>query len=193
MSQRHQRDRSRKLVRFCILITFHRRSLLNPSYRLNARIWILRLVPAMVFLLTASTTLLASYISHLNYPGGVALSLLHAQVPSHPAARVHIEVLPAMTGVTLFQSIHSHWEYDKTEKDIPWDTYTHILTDHPNCTGIPGPFRPISPPVAAYDTLRIKSPSQWLKQIRYARLKHIEPFLPFEIRMRNAVWVCERV
>lgn len=87
------------------------------------------------------------YLSGVNYPGGVALKLLHQDLASKDTVRgskvvVHIDVLPAMTGVTLFQSVNlerhaspglinafagilpstgesnSCWIYDKTE-DLP--------------------------------------------------------------------------
>ncbi|PWN87944.1 hypothetical protein FA10DRAFT_180963 [Acaromyces ingoldii] len=98
----------------------------------------------------------ALWISAQNYPGGAALELLHSTVPAHENVTVHIDVLPAMTGVTRFQSLHlarppssllviSHsriedqqwpaWTYDKTE-DLDagapqWATYTHLVADQP--------------------------------------------------------------
>ncbi|CDU23951.1 related to ALG12-alpha-1,6-mannosyltransferase [Sporisorium scitamineum] len=52
------------------------------------------------------------HLSSINYPGGEALAILHLHLQSNPNATtrgptiVHIDVLPAMTGVTLFGSIH---------------------------------------------------------------------------------------
>lgn len=128
-------------------------------------------VPLGLLALTAGTTLLATMASTLNYPGGEALARLHAEAERSEALRAtagaqvsaHIDVLPAMTGVTLFQSVHlsrpsagafglealpavlpsleaeqrTHWRYDKTEDLAPdaqaWGEFTHVLPAVPGC------------------------------------------------------------
>jgi hypothetical protein len=67
---------------------------------------------------------------------------------------VHIDVLPAMTGVNLFQSSHLYrpqttlpsalpssglvWKYDKTEDldpsyPVQWSKFTHLISDDRHC------------------------------------------------------------
>jgi alpha-1,6-mannosyltransferase len=99
-----------------------------------------------LFLLQFGMSWFSGYISGLNYPGGTALALLHHEAALSPHdygfVKLHVDVLPAMSGVTLFQSIHLdrdmqehgwsllpaavpdtpgpgvYWAYDKTE-DLP--------------------------------------------------------------------------
>ncbi|KAL9939688.1 hypothetical protein V8E36_001505 [Tilletia maclaganii] len=69
-----------------------------------------QLVALLILALTAAITALLTLISHVNYPGGHALHLLEQRLASAPptstpeTVRIHIDVLPAMTGVTLFQA-----------------------------------------------------------------------------------------
>ncbi|KAN0063020.1 Dol-P-Man:Man(7)GlcNAc(2)-PP-Dol alpha-1,6-mannosyltransferase [Thecaphora frezii] len=135
----------------------------------------LQALPVVVVLLSVAGTLMASLASHFNYPGGEALARLHRELDGGAKAgaaaaeraagnrtqavvRLHIDVLPAMTGVTLFQSLHvqrntgplspfsqgtsdGSWLYDKTENlatygveaASAWRGYTHLLTEHRDC------------------------------------------------------------
>lgn len=69
------------------------------------------------------------YLSAINYPGGEALKLLHERLASGSASgfgsrvNVHIDVLPAMTGVTLFQSLY----LDRSRSDAQHDRFSGIL------------------------------------------------------------------
>ncbi|GAC95557.1 glycosyltransferase [Pseudozyma hubeiensis SY62] len=118
------------------------------------------IVLSALLLLQLGLSWFTGYLSSINYPGGEALRLLHQQLDqegdgSRPI-KVHIDVLPAMTGVTLFQSTRLDrfsgvlpascasdecWVYDKTE-DLPvsgpeavqaWSTFTHLITEAPEC------------------------------------------------------------
>ncbi len=112
------------------------------------RSWPGKAILAGLIFLQVGLSLFTGYLSTINYPGGQALKLLHEQVgsgcvnDSDGQVEVHIDVLPAMTGVTLFQSVHlqrdrssglvngfagivpptcesgARWVYDKTE-DLP--------------------------------------------------------------------------
>lgn len=134
-------------------------------------------------LLTIALNSLLSIVSltasHLNYPGGEALRDLHRNGDAH--VNVHIATLPAMTGVTLFQSkyiarrkgafgfellpsvlpptspLHPTWTYDKTEgiapDDVPaWQQYTHLLSDVVEC---PADFTPMQQPHREFERLRV--------------------------------------
>ncbi|SNX81655.1 related to ALG12 - alpha-1,6-mannosyltransferase [Melanopsichium pennsylvanicum] len=108
------------------------------------RSWLAKTILIALILLQVLLSLFTGYLSSINYPGGEAIKLLHEQLGSASGSqgRVHIDVLPAMTGVTLFQSLHLErtrsqglvdrfagllpttcekddcWIYDKTE-DLP--------------------------------------------------------------------------
>ncbi|SPO20003.1 related to ALG12 - alpha-1,6-mannosyltransferase [Ustilago trichophora] len=108
------------------------------------RSWPGKVTLTVLVLLQIGLSWFTGYLSAINYPGGEALRILHEQLASGSDGQVivHIDVLPAMTGVTLFQSINlernrSHglldriarvlpttcekdqcWVYDKTE-DLP--------------------------------------------------------------------------
>ena len=73
-----------------------------------------------------AVTVLASsvmlIVSRQNYPGGHALHQLHSleaisltagEVDAHVPVRVHIDVLPAMTGVSRFGELGLPWRYSK--------------------------------------------------------------------------------
>ena len=105
----------------------------------------------VLLLLQIGLSWFTGYLSTINYPGGEAMKLLHEQLGCGAGANsgdrtvVHIDVLPAMTGVSLFQSLYlqrsrspgrldwfagivpvtceseDYWVYDKTE-DLPLST-----------------------------------------------------------------------
>ncbi|UPQ96782.1 Dol-P-Man:Man(7)GlcNAc(2)-PP-Dol alpha-1,6-mannosyltransferase [Chloropicon primus] len=77
-------------------------------------------------------TYVAATVSCMNYPGGKAFEELHRMGLGAKDAKVsvHIDVFPAMTGVSRFGEDYEAWTYDKT----PWDecqgehTFDYLVT-----------------------------------------------------------------
>ncbi|XP_027058074.1 dol-P-Man:Man(7)GlcNAc(2)-PP-Dol alpha-1,6-mannosyltransferase-like isoform X2 [Pocillopora damicornis] len=102
------------------------------------------LVSGVVKLLTVGgllgsslATVLALYLSHFNYSGGVALQKLHTLLENYPEpCHVHISVAAAQTGVSRFGEINPSWRYSKTEgleKGSPdMLVFSHLITE-PEC------------------------------------------------------------
>ena len=91
------------------------------------------------FLLCSIAIIFFASASIRNYPGGVAITSLHALHPllsskgnanSKEMATVHIDVLPAMTGVTQFLQ-RPDWRYSKQEglalSDFRLENFTYLL------------------------------------------------------------------
>jgi len=94
--------------------------------------------------------------SHLNYPGGHALRTLHNEIGCPvDQCRVHIGVMPAMTGVSRF-SEHldtNRWVYSKQETgELDTMSFTHLLTENATVSG----FR-VAAVENGFDGLRVKA------------------------------------
>jgi alpha-1,6-mannosyltransferase len=114
---------------------------------------------AAALLLTSLGSAFALYISSYNYPGGVAITEfsthyaeLRRQDPAMPLPYLHIDVMPAMTGVCRFLEYMPDWRYSKTENLTDFSEFTHLLSPHRD---IPG-FTPIFFPIKGYETFLIR-------------------------------------
>ncbi|KAL4452080.1 hypothetical protein ABPG75_007742 [Micractinium tetrahymenae] len=95
----------------------------------------------------AALTALTAAASACNYPGGQALRALHelgaadaaAAAAEGHALRVHIGVLPAMTGVSRFGELGPPWAYSKeeglTKQQLAQHRFDFLLTDTPDVPG----------------------------------------------------------
>lgn len=87
-----------------------------------------------MLLVSLSIVAVLSAASYSNYPGGKALGVLHKldHLPLEAPRNVHIDVLPAMTGVSRFCEKEPPWSYSKKEgvsvEDLNSHNFTYLLS-----------------------------------------------------------------
>ncbi|KAG0557176.1 hypothetical protein KC19_11G108000 [Ceratodon purpureus] len=93
----------------------------------------------ILLVLSAGASVIMSAASYSNYPGGHALQLLHNKDLSSSPKTVHIDVLPAMTGVSRFLERGSPWSYSKKEGLLKGDmidgNFTYLLNAQSKVAG----------------------------------------------------------
>ncbi|KAH7352028.1 hypothetical protein KP509_19G025700 [Ceratopteris richardii] len=104
--------------------------------------WKLLFIGSVLMLIVSAIIVgILSIASYANYPGGKGLAILHEKdnLSAGAPRTVHIDVLPAMTGVSRFCENNSPWSYSKkegmTSEDLQKSNFTYLLSAQPHIDG----------------------------------------------------------
>lgn len=131
------------------------------------RLYLCLILGGMV--MSFATSQLMLHISAQNYPGGHALSQLHALESSTAEVSVHLDVVTAMTGASRFGELfHPRWSYHKNESHTDPDAflearYTHLITS--NLSSVPPDFTLLDV-TYGLDKIQLKSPRNYLEDLK---------------------------
>lgn len=180
----------------------------SRHYRILNRIFVAEMIFGTVLL-----TGMSLYASAGNYPGGEALKTLHNLLPDQNSTVVHIDVLPAMTGVSLFQSINlaqrpstgafgltalpsvfagntNAWVYDKTEDIFETgrinDGFDPLISTF---THLLSDQKDCHLPSLFEPMIRDGKPTSFSEFGRISIQKSLPPLV---FNWREAVWLCQR-
>ncbi|XP_063231277.1 uncharacterized protein LOC134535867 [Bacillus rossius redtenbacheri] len=123
-------------------------------------------------------------IAGVNYPGGAAIAQLHRLARDEASVSVHIDVLPAQTGVSRFTEINPHWRYNKTENlecgSDDMMRFTHLLVDAKS------KYSPNLKPYSSTHT--ILEAVEGFSQIAF----NYNNFPPVKIKMKPMIFILKR-
>lgn len=168
---------------------------LHQRSRGRSLVWKLAYMAAVAAVVAgAGTAILGAAASRVNYPGGVALKELHRLAAPHAQEviytgknlTVHIDVFPAMTGVSRFGEAGAPWVYSKAEglSDAALNEagFDYLLTDKANVAGYE-----VVEAVNGFSGLKwnIRSPEAVVKGV-------LEGRLPVEVTTAPAVYVLKK-
>ncbi|KAJ8873904.1 hypothetical protein PR048_024740 [Dryococelus australis] len=135
--------------------------------------------------LNATFSMFLLCIAGVNYPGGTAIAQLHRLARNEAFVNVHIDVLPAQTGVSRFAEINLNWRYNKTENlesgSDEMMRFTHLLVDAKS---------KYSPNLKPYSrTHTILEVVEGFSQIAF----NYNNFPPVKIKMKPMIFILKRI
>jgi len=120
----------------------HRRQPKRSRTKIS-KLLLCRVAIILILLMNCAVSALMLYASSHNYPGGVAMQLLHSKycIRGDQQCSVHISNLPAMSGVSRFTEVEGQMKYSRNET-LTADTvstspenFTHLVSEWESVPG----------------------------------------------------------